>query len=176
MLSFVYEELNMQISYRECVAVYMWSIAKEVEQFLSRTIEWYNFLEQSEKLQCCWILLLVRRVICIGLFGLVLSRVGHGCIRWCIHQRYKNIIDSICYSIWSYTGLVISSLAATQEESSLQHQAENKQTIHLASLNADVLFHLIKFVDPVARFNLILSGILKGFENVSKGINVEHEY
>jgi hypothetical protein len=48
--------------------------------------------------------------------------------------------------------------------------------MYLASLNADVLFHLIKFVDPVSRFNLILSGILKGFENVSKVINVEHRY
>jgi hypothetical protein len=48
--------------------------------------------------------------------------------------------------------------------------------MQLGSLNADVLFHLIKFVDPVARFNLILSGILKGFENLSEVINVEHRY
>ena len=48
--------------------------------------------------------------------------------------------------------------------------------MHLASLNADVLFHLMKFVDPAARFNLILSGILNGFENVSKVTNVEHRY
>jgi hypothetical protein len=60
--------------------------------------------------------------------------------------------------------------------SSMLHQTENEQTMHLASLNHDVLFHLVKFVDPVSRFNLILSGILKGFENVSKGINVEHRY
>ena len=66
----------------------------------------------------------------------------------------------------------------TEEASSLQHQVEKKQTMenHLAALNADVLFHLIKFVDPVARFNLILSGILKGFENLNKVINVEHRY
>ena len=48
--------------------------------------------------------------------------------------------------------------------------------MHLASLNADVIFHFIKFLDPVSRFNLILSGILKGFENVSKVINVEQRY
>ena len=48
--------------------------------------------------------------------------------------------------------------------------------MHLASLNIDVLFHLIKIVDPVSRFNLILSGILNGFENVSKVTNVEHRY
>ena len=74
------------------------------------------------------------------------------------------------------SGLKISSLAATEEASSLQHQVEKKQTMYLATLNADVLFHLIKFVDPVSRFNLILSGILKGFENVSEVINVEHRY
>jgi hypothetical protein len=45
--------------------------------------------------------------------------------------------------------------------------------MHLASLNPDVLFYLIKFVDPVDSFNLVLSGVLKGFENVSKVINVE---
>jgi hypothetical protein len=48
--------------------------------------------------------------------------------------------------------------------------------MHLGSLNADVLFHLIKFVDPVDSFNLVLSGILKGFDNLSKVINVEQRY
>jgi hypothetical protein len=48
--------------------------------------------------------------------------------------------------------------------------------MHLASLNADVLFHLMKFVDPVDRFNLVLSGILKGFENVRRVIKVKHRY
>ena len=44
--------------------------------------------------------------------------------------------------------------------------------MHLAALNIDVLLHLIKFVDPVDRFNLILSGILKGFDNVNKGMDL----
>ena len=44
------------------------------------------------------------------------------------------------------------------------------------SLNFDVLLHLIKFVDPVDRFNLGLSGILKGFENVNEGIDLRQRY
>ena len=44
------------------------------------------------------------------------------------------------------------------------------------SLNFDVLLHLIKFVDPVDRFNLVLSGILKGFENVNEGIDLRQRY
>jgi hypothetical protein len=46
----------------------------------------------------------------------------------------------------------------------------------LSSLNVDVLFYLMKFVDPVDRFNLVLSGILKGFENVSEGIDPRQRY
>jgi hypothetical protein len=46
----------------------------------------------------------------------------------------------------------------------------------LSSLNIDVLLHLMKFVDPVDRFNLVLSGILKGFENVNKGISLDKRY
>ena len=38
----------------------------------------------------------------------------------------------------------------------------------LSSLNVDVLLYLMGFVEPVDRFNLILSGILKGFENVNE--------
>ena len=48
--------------------------------------------------------------------------------------------------------------------------------MHLASLNVDVLLYLIEFIDPVDRFNLVLSGILKGFENVSKGIDLKRRY
>jgi hypothetical protein len=48
--------------------------------------------------------------------------------------------------------------------------------MHLASLNFDVLAYLINFVDPVDRINLVLSGILKGFENVSKGIDLQKRY
>jgi len=52
----------------------------------------------------------------------------------------------------------------------------NMSTTSLASLNVDVLFHLVKFVDPVDRFNLILSGILKGFENLSKRMDLVKRY
>jgi len=43
----------------------------------------------------------------------------------------------------------------------------------LASLNVDVLLYLIKFIDPVDRLNLVFSGILKGFENVSREIGFQ---
>ena len=46
----------------------------------------------------------------------------------------------------------------------------------LSSLNVDVLLYLMRFVDPVDRFNLALSGILKGFENVNKGIDLDKRY
>ena len=45
-----------------------------------------------------------------------------------------------------------------------------------SSLNVDVLLHLMKFVNPVDRFNLFLSGILKGFENVNEGIDLDQRY
>jgi hypothetical protein len=47
--------------------------------------------------------------------------------------------------------------------------------MNLSLLNVDVLSHLINFVKPVDRFNLVLSGILKGFENV-KGIDLSKRY
>jgi hypothetical protein len=46
----------------------------------------------------------------------------------------------------------------------------------LSSLNVDVFLHLMEFVDPVDRFNLVLSGILKGFENVNEGIIPHKRY
>jgi hypothetical protein len=45
----------------------------------------------------------------------------------------------------------------------------------LSSLNVDVLLGLMKFVHPYDRFNLALSGILRGFENV-KGIDIQKRY
>ena len=45
-----------------------------------------------------------------------------------------------------------------------------------SSLNVDVLLHLMNFVKPVDRFNLVLSGILKGFENVNEGIDLDQRY
>jgi hypothetical protein len=46
----------------------------------------------------------------------------------------------------------------------------------LSSLNVDILLYLLKLVDPVDRFNLALSGILKGFKNVNKGIDLRERY
>jgi hypothetical protein len=40
-------------------------------------------------------------------------------------------------------------------------------TMDFSPLNADVLLHLLEFVDPFDQFNLVLSGALKGFENVN---------
>jgi hypothetical protein len=40
----------------------------------------------------------------------------------------------------------------------------------LSSLDVDVLLYLMKFLDKDDHINLVLSGILKGFENVKKGI------
>jgi hypothetical protein len=44
------------------------------------------------------------------------------------------------------------------------------------SLSVDVLLYLMKFVDPVDRFNLVVSGTLKGFENASEGIDLRQRY
>jgi hypothetical protein len=46
----------------------------------------------------------------------------------------------------------------------------------LPSLNVDVLLHLMKFVKPIDRFNLAISGILRGFENVNEGIDLRRRY
>jgi hypothetical protein len=48
--------------------------------------------------------------------------------------------------------------------------------MNLPSLNVDVLLYLLKFVDAVDCFNLALSGILKGFENIHKGVNLQNRY
>ena len=45
-----------------------------------------------------------------------------------------------------------------------------------SSLNVDVLLYLIKFLDPVDRFNLVISGILKGFENANEEIDLRERY
>ena len=52
----------------------------------------------------------------------------------------------------------------------------NVSTMNLSSVNGDVLLYLIQFVDPVDRFNLVLSGILKGFENVNKKMDLSKRY
>jgi hypothetical protein len=46
----------------------------------------------------------------------------------------------------------------------------------LSSLDVDVLLYLLKFVDPEDRFNLVLSGILKRFENANEGIDLRQRY
>jgi len=43
-------------------------------------------------------------------------------------------------------------------------------------VNVDVLLYLMGFVEPVDRFNLVLSGILKGFENANEGIDLRQRY
>jgi len=49
-------------------------------------------------------------------------------------------------------------------------------TMDLPSLNVDVLLYLMKFIDPEDRFNLVLSGTLKGFENAHEGIDLRERY
>jgi hypothetical protein len=46
----------------------------------------------------------------------------------------------------------------------------------LTSVNVDVLLYLMKFVDPVDRSNVVLSGILKGFENANEGLDLRERY
>ena len=46
----------------------------------------------------------------------------------------------------------------------------------LSALHVDVLLYLMKFVKPVDRFNLVLSGILKGFESLNEGIDLHERY
>jgi hypothetical protein len=72
--------------------------------------------------------------------------------------------------------LVFSSEAATQETLSLYHQAGNMSATHFSLLSYDVLLYLVKFVEPVDCVNLLLSGILEGFENVIKGIDLKKRY
>jgi hypothetical protein len=48
--------------------------------------------------------------------------------------------------------------------------------MNLPSLNIDVLLYLMKFVKLVDRFNFVLSGTLKGFENVNEGIDLRKRY
>ena len=45
-----------------------------------------------------------------------------------------------------------------------------------SSLDVKVLLRLMKFLDPVDRFNLVISGILKGFENANEGIDLRERY
>ena len=72
--------------------------------------------------------------------------------------------------------MVLSSEAATQETLSLYHQAGNMSATHFSLLGIDVLLHLVKFVEPVDCINLLLSGILEGFENVYKGLDLQKRY
>ena len=45
-----------------------------------------------------------------------------------------------------------------------------------SSLDVKVLLRLMKFLDPVDRLNLVISGILKGFENANEGIYLRKRY
>ena len=46
----------------------------------------------------------------------------------------------------------------------------------LSCLNVDVLLQLMKRIDQIDQFNLLLSGGLKGFENVNEGIDLTQRY
>jgi len=48
--------------------------------------------------------------------------------------------------------------------------------MNFSSLNVDVLLYLMGFIKPVDQFNLLLSGILRGFEDVVKGIILRERY
>ena len=49
-------------------------------------------------------------------------------------------------------------------------------TMDLSSLNVDVLLYLMKFLHPDDHFNLVLSGILNGFENAIERIDRRKRY
>ena len=49
-------------------------------------------------------------------------------------------------------------------------------TMNFSSLNVDVLLHLTKFLHPEDRLNLVISGILNGFENANEGIDLRQRY
>jgi hypothetical protein len=46
----------------------------------------------------------------------------------------------------------------------------------LSSLSVDVLLYLMKFLHPDDHLNLVISGILKGFENANEGIDLRQRY
>jgi hypothetical protein len=46
----------------------------------------------------------------------------------------------------------------------------------ISSLNVDVLLYLMKFLRKDDAFNVVLSGILKGFENAKEGIDLRQRY
>ena len=72
--------------------------------------------------------------------------------------------------------MVLSSEAASQETLSLYYQAGNMSAMYFSLLSFDVLLHVVKFVEPVDCINLLLSGILEGFENVYQGIDRQKRY
>ena len=48
--------------------------------------------------------------------------------------------------------------------------------MNFSSLNVDVLLRLMKFLDQDDRFNLVVSGVLKGFENAIEGIDLRERF
>jgi hypothetical protein len=48
--------------------------------------------------------------------------------------------------------------------------------MNLLTLHVDVLLQLMKFLNPVDQFNLVLSGTIKGFESVHEGIDLRQRY
>ena len=92
-------------------------------------------------------------------------------------QRALSAAQSSRFSVLlqnrSICSLVLSLLVQHKAREKLKFQTSD---MDLSSLNVDVLLYLMEFVDPVDRFNLVLSGILKGFENVNKGIDLHKRY
>jgi hypothetical protein len=81
-------------------------------------------------------------------------------------------------SVQPATDAAWGTLGATKQISLLQHQALNIgiSIMSLSTMHADVTLYLMKFIKPVDSFNLLISGILKGFENVTKEIDLQQRY
>jgi hypothetical protein len=70
----------------------------------------------------------------------------------------------------------ISVLGLLVQHSARETHKIQSSTMDLSSLNVDVLLYLMGFVKPVDRFNLVLPGILKGFESVNEGMDLRRLY
>jgi hypothetical protein len=90
-------------------------------------------------------------------------------------RRLLRVADSLFFRIATLTNWSVH-CCGPQLVAKLQRKELQTLIMNLSSLNVDVLLYLMKFVEPVDRFNLVISGILKGFENVNEGINLHKRY
>jgi hypothetical protein len=67
-------------------------------------------------------------------------------------------------------------VAYSGQRTAIHSRTVKASIMNLSSLNVDVHVNFFLFVEAVDRFNLALSGILKGFENVNTGINLRKRY